>query len=290
MDSVVISAPAKVNAVLRVVGRRADGFHDLQMVMVPLTLSDSIEISSIPSGIELDIDGQADEGMRAQGNLAWKAAALMRDAAGHSDGVRIRLTKRIPVAAGLGGGSSDAAAVLRGLSRLWNLGWKPQRLAELGKRLGADVPFFCYDGPAFVEGIGDRVMPYEKFPSLLFLLINPGFSVSTPWVYQQWDLQLTPKGADARVRQLFQDFRDVIASLRNDLEAVTVPAYPEIVQIKKFLIDSGAAGALMSGSGPTVFGIFEGRSERDAALERAKACSRWRCFAADGMTPPSQAK
>lgn len=281
MHPVTLAAPAKVNLILRVVGRRDDGYHDLEMVMVPLSLADEITLAPIASGIEFYLDGEGDGGMVGERNLAWRAARLMQEAAGRSDGVEITLRKHIPVAAGLGGGSSDAAAVLKGLSRMWGLGWSPARLADLGKRLGADVPFFCYEGPAFVEGIGDRVEPYRKFPSLLFLLINPGFSVSTPWVYQQWDLQLTPKRSDARVRPLFEVFCDVISSLQNDLERVTIPAHPEVSAIKRFLMDSGAAGALMSGSGPTVFGVFE----EDSARERALAATRtkgWRAFAAEG--------
>ena len=281
MRRIEIRAPAKVNTLLRVIGRRDDGFHDLEMVMVPLSLADEISLEEIPSGIELSVDGQSDAGMCGEKNLAWRAAAIMMDAAGVKGGVRIKLAKRTPVAAGLGGGSSDAAAVLRGLSQMWDLGWNPEKLPGLGKRLGADVPFFCYDGPAFVEGIGDRVAAFDIFPKLSFLLVNPGFAVPTPWVYKQWDLQLTPKGGDARVRPLFKAFRDVISSLHNDLETVTIPAHPEIAEIKKFMIDSGAAGALMSGSGPTVFGVFEDRSVRDEASRRVVS-AHWRVFVAEG--------
>lgn len=297
MPSISIKAPAKVNIVLRVIGKRADGYHDLEMVMVPLSLADEIELIEISSGIELEIAGEADAGMAAEKNLAWRAAKLVKDNAGIKSGVKIHLTKRTPVAAGLGGGSSDAASVLVGLNRLWKLGWQPAQLADIGKALGADVPFFCYERPAFVEGIGDRITPYEKFPKLVFLLINPGFAVPTPWVYKQWDSQhtpneireLTPKKGDARVRPLetpmgrecprFADFSDVVSSLHNDLEKVTIPAYPEIAKIKKFLLDAGAAGALMSGSGPTVFGIFENEPLRDEALSKVVE-KNWRAFAA----------
>ena len=291
MRSVKIKAPAKVNTMLRVVARREDGFHDLRLVLVPLSLADEIELCPIERGIELSIDGQMDAGMAGEKNLCWRAAALMREEAGLAGGVRIELTKRTPVAAGLGGGSSDAAAVLRGLSEMWDLRWPATKLAGIGKRLGADVPFFCHGGPAFVEGIGDVVTPYDTFPNLSFLLINPGFAVSTPWVYKRWDEEmakspsemLTMEGADARVRPLFKAFRDVISSLRNDLEAVTCRAHPEIAEIKRFLVEQGAAGALMSGSGPTVFGVFERGSVRDAAASRATK-EGWRVFAAEGLT------
>lgn len=292
MHPVTIAAPAKVNLVLRVVCRRSDGFHDLEMVMVPLSLADEIVLTPLPAGIEFHLDGEGDQGMAGEKNLAWRAARLMQEAVGRSDGVRILLKKRIPVAAGLGGGSSDAAAVLKGVSQLWGLGWGPERLAHMGKRLGADVPFFCFGRPAYVEGIGDVVNPYEEFPSLPLLLINPGFSVPTPWVYQQWDLQpvpseiegLTQYGRGARFRPLFKAFCDVISSLHNDLERVTIPAHPEISEIKRFLLDSGAAGALMSGSGPTVFGVFEDASVREEALVRASGRAHWEVFAAESRS------
>ncbi|MFA4874106.1 MAG: 4-(cytidine 5'-diphospho)-2-C-methyl-D-erythritol kinase [bacterium] len=280
MRNIVIKAPAKVNTILRVVGRRPNGYHDLEMVMVPLTLCDEITLTSIPSGVELSVDGSADAGMHGDKNLACRAASAMLEASGRSDGVRIELRKRIPVAAGLGGGSSDAASVLRGLNELWGLGLSPEGLAEIGVTLGADVPFFCHHRPAYVEGIGDRVTPYESFPNLSFLLINPGFAVSTPWVYSQWDLQLTVKLCGARVRPLFQGVSDVLASLHNDLERVTIPAHPEIEVIKGALMGAGAAGALMSGSGPTVFGAFVDIAARDRARERLEN-RRWRIFAAE---------
>ncbi|HPQ80534.1 MAG TPA: 4-(cytidine 5'-diphospho)-2-C-methyl-D-erythritol kinase [bacterium] len=290
MNRISVKAPAKVNILLRVLGLRPDGYHDLEMVMVPLSLGDEIYLTSIPSGIEISVDGQSDPGMSGEKNLAWRAAALMREASGVDGGVRINLIKRTPVAAGLGGGSSDAAAVLRGLSRMWGLGWPEERLSELGRRLGADVPFFCYDRPAFVEGTGEKITPYDEFPKLSFLLINPGFAVSTPQVYRQWDESmqkgrievLTQVGPDARVRPLFKGFRDVISSLHNDLEIVTQRAHPEIAEIKSLLIDLGAAGALMSGSGPTVFGVFEDARARDDAIESTRR-EGWRVIAAEGM-------
>jgi 4-diphosphocytidyl-2-C-methyl-D-erythritol kinase len=266
MKTVEIKAPAKVNTFLRVVGRRPDGYHELEMIMVPLTLADDLSLTLTPSGVELEVEGVSDPGMQGEGNLAYRAANALFQEAGVEGGVRIRLKKNIPVAAGLGGGSSDAAAVLRGLNRLLGLDWSASRLASIGGRLGADVPFFCYGGPAHVQGTGDQVEPLDGFPNVHFLLVNPGFSVSTPWVYKQWDLRLTPQSSGATVRPLFQVVSDVVDSLHNDLEAVTIPAYPEVAEIKKELLDRGATGALMSGSGPTVFGVFENGRARDEAL------------------------
>lgn len=285
---------------MRVVGRRDDGYHDLEMVMVPLTLADRIELRSIASGIEIEVGGATDAGMAGERNLAWRAARALADAAGVESGVAIRLDKEIPIAAGLGGGSSDAAAVLRGLNKLWDIGWPVKRLASIGAGLGADVPFFCFEGPAFVEGIGDRVTVYDQFPNISFLLINPGFSVSTPWVYNQWDNQNTPSNikwltvneasarvppasAVARGRPVFHVLSDVIALLHNDLESVTIERYPEIGKIKDILRGAGARGVLMSGSGPTVFGIFEGSCARDKAAAGLNG-GDWQVFAAESIS------
>ncbi|MBT3181623.1 MAG: 4-(cytidine 5'-diphospho)-2-C-methyl-D-erythritol kinase [Deltaproteobacteria bacterium] len=282
MKKIEVKAPAKVNTLLRVIGKRPNGYHDLEMVMVPLSLADELTLTSIPSGIEISVDGQSDDGMLGEKNLAYRAAVAFKEAACIKDGVRIDLKKRIPVAAGLGGGSSDAASVLIGLNDLWGTGWSPDQLAGLGVKLGADVPFFCYQAPAYVEGIGDIVTPYTSFPNLSFLLINPNFAVSTPWVYQQIDLELTQNRSDARVRPQFQAFSDVLLNLHNDLEVVTIESFSEIARIKDMLMKFGAAGALMSGSGPTVFGVFENRILRDEALT-AMPKNNCRFFAAEGI-------
>ena len=299
MKSLTVKAPAKVNTVLKVVGTRDNGFHDLEMIMVPLTLSDEITLTAIPEGIELTLDGAGDDGMLGDDNLACRAAKEMFSEAGINSGVRIELKKRIPVAAGLGGGSSDAAAVLRGMNALLELNWPPERLAEIGGRLGSDVPFFCYEGSALVEGVGDRVKTLESFPNTSFILVNPGFAVSTPWVYKKWDKiagsskikgltvektgdRVPPASIDEHGRPLFQTVGAVVDSLHNDLELVTIPEYPEIGKIKKTLMVLGAAGTLMSGSGPTVFGIFENRTTRDEALSELGVYD-WRVFAAESV-------
>ncbi len=295
-SQLTIAAPAKINLVLRVVGLRPDGYHDLVMVMEKLALADELSLTTIPSGIELSIDGQRDQGMEAEKNLAWRAAALFKKTTGDERGVRIALTKRVPVAAGLGGGSSDAAAVLVGLNRLWERELRSRELAEMGVKLGADVPFFCYDSSALVEGIGDRVTPIANIPKLFVLLINPGFAVPTPWVYQEWDKQqvqgtrckvqekqvlgLTLRGGDAKPPRLFEAFQDVTAHLANDLEPVTVAAYPQVSAIKKYLLDAGAEGALMSGSGPTVFGLFSSKEARDRAAAGVTN-KDWKVFATE---------
>jgi len=290
-----IKAPAKVNTILKIVGRRDNGYHDLAMVMEKLSLCDELEFEPTEGPIEITQDGQSDSGMEAQKNLAWRAAAALKEAAGVQKGVRIHLNKCIPVAAGLGGGSSNAAAALRGCNEVWGLNWSKDQLAEVGAKLGADVPFFIYDGPALVEGIGDRVRPLEKLPKLFILLINPGFAVSTPWAYGAWDelhgvgdnwkldrkiKWLTVNKAGDTVPPLFETAADVVTHLDNDLEEVTAAKHSEINEIKKFLTDAGASGALMAGSGPTVFGIFPDARSRDDAAARVENSS-WRVIATE---------
>lgn len=283
-----INAPAKVNLLLRVIGKRPDGYHDLFMVMEKLSLCDEMALCEIPSGIELVLEGDGvDAGMVAEKNLACRAAALFKEASDEKRGVRIHLKKRIPVAAGLGGGSSDAAAVLKGLNQLWQKNWRPERLAALGAKLGADVPFFCYEGPAVAEGTGERITSLPKLPKLLFLLINPGFAVPTPWVYKEFDktdfkLTAQGKGASNTPPYNYKEFRDVAQILENDLEKVTIASYPEIGEIKSYLVSHGARGSLMSGSGPTVFGIFEDEKTRNQALEKITK-KNWKVYTAENV-------
>jgi len=300
MKSIIVYAPAKVNIVLRVLGRRADGYHDLFMIMEKLSLADELLLEEIPFGTEIAIEGESDVGMASEKNLAYRAAELFRKEIGEKQGIRIHLKKRIPIAAGLGGGSSDAAAVLRGLNRLWQKGLNSNELGILGAKLGGDVPFFCFDGPAIVEGIGDRVTTIPNLPNLFLLLINPGVAVSTSWVYQEYDrllgglkshvsghrsLELTPNVKDASNCGLLKGFCNVISSLENDLEDVTLAVYPEVREIRDFLISQGADGALMSGSGPTVFGMFENAKARDKVLGHISN-KNWKVFATDNIRDP----
>ncbi len=290
--SITIKAPAKVNLVLRVLGQQPNGYHDLFMIMERLSLADEITLAEIPSGIELEqAGGPADSGMIAENNLAYRAAKAFIKATGEQRGVKIHLNKQIPIAAGLGGGSSDAAAVLKGLNQLWKKYLTPYDLSAIAVKLGADVPFFCFEGPAIAEGVGEKITVLPNLPKLYLILINPGFSVSTPWVYQQYDrlflnktkgLELTANAKDASRRPLFTKYQDVAAGLDNDLEMATVKSYPEILEIKEFLLSKGAAGALMSGSGPTVFGIFNSAAERDKVLDVIPK-QNWKAFAAENI-------
>ena len=282
---VTIKAPAKVNLSLEVLGKRPDGYHDIVSVMQALELADDVKITLTDGGLEVVCDSP--DVPDGSGNVAYRAARALLDevvhaglVAGFKGGVRIEITKRTPVAAGLGGGSSDAAAVLKGLNILLGEAVGDERLREIGAKIGADVPFFLFRPLALAEGIGERLKALEPLGEIWFLLVKPSFGVSTSWVYSQLNLGLTNKSGDIKLSELnifagrtakFADAGQparpaadvsVIAScLKNDLERVTVVRYPEIDVLKRRLTEAGALGALMSGSGPTVFGVFRTEAE-----------------------------
>ena len=253
LESIVLQAPAKVNYRLDVIARRPDGYHELRMIMQQVNLCDqvTIRLCDIP-GIKVSCGrkGVPD----GEGNIAWKAAKALLDLSDYSRGVTIDIQKNIPVAAGLGGGSSDCAAVLLGLNELLGLGFSRERLMEIGVTLGADVPFFVFRQTALAEGIGERLTPLLNVPPAWVVLVNPNLPVSTAWVYK--NLQLTQRKRLATIPDSFVDVAALCSVLSNDLESVTVPAFPVISAIKDELIACGALCSLMSGSGPTVFGLF----------------------------------
>jgi 4-diphosphocytidyl-2-C-methyl-D-erythritol kinase len=264
-----LKAPAKVNYRLDVLGKRADGYHELRMIMQRVDLCDDIEIAlSERPGIRVACGraGVPD----GPGNIAWRAADALVKLSGREVGIDISITKKIPVAAGLGGGSSDAATVLMGVNELLELGLSDERLMEIGVKLGADVPFFIFKKPALAEGIGDQLSALEKVPALWIVLVNPGIHVSTAWVYQ--NLQLTTKEDTAIVSRSYSSLNEVCAVLSNDLEPVTFGRFPAVRELKEQMITAGARGSLMSGSGSTVFGLFADESSaRRAADEIAKS-------------------
>ena len=269
MKKLQLTAPAKVNYRLDVLGKRSDGYHDLRMIMQRVDLCDEIEISlSERTGVRVTCGraGVPD----GPGNIAWRAADALVKLSGREVGIDISITKKIPVAAGLGGGSSDAATVLMGVNELLDLGLAQERLMEIGVKLGADVPFFIFQKPALAEGIGDRLTALDQVPELWVVLVNPGIHCSTAWVYQ--NLQLTTKRDVAIVSRSYGSLDEVCTVLSNDLEPVTFSRFPTVRDLKEELVAAGARGALMSGSGSTVFGLFaEERAAQQAADEIAKA-------------------
>jgi len=269
-----ISAPAKVNLILDVLGRRPNGYHDVAMLMVRLSLHDRVRAALLP-GSDITVTCPGLELAAGEENIAGRAARLFLDHAGRKTGVAITIDKQIPAAAGLGGGSSDAAAVLLALNDLLGTGLSRGELQSLGVCLGADVPFFlCGETAAWATGIGEILEPWRGLPPCHLVLVNPRYAVSTAWVYQ--NLGLTHYRHLSRIPRFPERMEDLAGLLRNDLEAVTSARHPEIADIKDRLIKAGALGALMSGSGPTVFGVFAGQAAaEDAAVQLALGSSWW---------------
>jgi 4-diphosphocytidyl-2-C-methyl-D-erythritol kinase len=280
-----LTAAAKVNLTLEVLGKRPDGYHELVTVFQTIDLADRLvledadELAMTTSSVDVPADG---------GNLALRAAAALREAAKAERGVRVHLDKRIPVAAGLGGGSSDAAAVLLGLNRLWNLRWPLARLAEVAETLGMDVPFFLRGGLAVGTGRGERLKAVTGVP-LALVLVNPGTPLSTAAVYGRVTPAMYSSGARTQTMVAALAARRparVAASLYNGLEAAAAGALPQLARMRAALEAAGALGTLMSGSGPTVFGIarsFEQARQIRARLSRAS----WGCWAVRTVSGPA---
>jgi 4-diphosphocytidyl-2-C-methyl-D-erythritol kinase len=271
-EGLILKAPAKINLSLRVLGRREDGYHLLATRMQKIGLYDELAFRPAAAGIELRCSGV--DLPLDKGNLVYRAAELFLQANREvlpksSKGVALTLQKNIPVAAGLGGGSSDAAATLLGLNQLYRSGCTPETLAGLGLQLGADVPFFLDPSPAaMATGIGEVLQPVAPLTDCVILLVNPGFSVSTRWVYQNF--ALTEVGNSDNLKNSQNDVVwsggvDFSEPLVNDLEQVTLGKFPELARLKAEMLEQGARKTLMSGSGPTVFGVFQGQQEALAA-------------------------
>lgn len=278
MEELVLSSFAKVNLVLDVLDRRPqDGYHNLRTVMVPVSLGDTVSLrraSAIAVEVTPPIPGPVDT------NLAYRAAHLLQEVTGYPGGAVISVEKRIPVAGGLAGGSSNGAAVLTGLNRLWQTGLSEAELASLAIRLGSDVPFFVGSRPARVEGIGERVTPIPVRLPLWLVLATPDVAKSTGMVYQWFDQlsQVVHPDADQVEQALADgDLEGLTASLGNVLEQVMLPRHAAIGELKQAMLDHGALGALMSGAGPTVFGLV---ADETAAgrLAAALALRGWRAW------------
>ena len=270
--SLTLKAPAKINLFLKILHRRADGYHEIVSVMQKVALFDILHISRQGESISLSCQGsQLPEN---RDNIVYKAADIFFSATGIAPGVQIVLEKNIPIAAGLGGGSSDAAMVLLGLNTLLEASLDTERLKDMGLQLGADVPFFVQDYSAAVAtGIGENLQKVEPISDYWILLVNPGFMVSTKRVYENFPLTSSSNPYIlARGRKMPSDLHKVppgfFEELGNDLEVVTINQYPEIGDIKKEFKKSGAAAVLMSGSGPTVFGLFSGEKEAQRSFVR----------------------
>jgi 4-diphosphocytidyl-2-C-methyl-D-erythritol kinase len=256
-------APAKINLLLDVLHKRDDGYHEVEMIMTMVDLADRLEMMELPRDTII-ISSQAGYIPLDEKNLAFQAAQLIKERYEVRTGVYIHLDKRIPVAAGLAGGSSDAAATLRGLNRLWQLNIPMEELQELGAELGSDVPFCVTGGTALATGRGEKLKPITNPPQCWVILAKPPIHVSTQEIYGKLNAQSIPHHPSvARMIKALEDqqFAEMCQAMGNVLEDVTVRAYPEVKQIKECMLRLGADGVLMSGSGPTVFGLVSKESK-----------------------------
>lgn len=268
---ITVNGEAKINLTLDILGKRPDGYHEVSMVMQSVSLHDTLQLERIPEGIELSIDVpwlEADET-----NLAYRAAAKILAYGRVSGGVRIQLQKRIPMAAGLAGGSADAAAVLRGVNELYGLNLSLDELCSLAAQLGSDIPFCLCGGTMLATGRGEVLKRLPPVPAFWVVLAKPPISVSTAWAYQHYDAEGAERHPDneAMCRAIAAGSREELAPLLcNVLESVTIKQYPVIAAYKEKMLQQGAMVSMMSGSGPTVFGLLGTR----AAAERLAAVLR----------------
>jgi len=274
------ASPAKVNLYLRVLRKREDGYHDILSLMQRISLCDEMTFAPTGGGIAVRCPGTALP--EDEGNIVYRAAAAFFSRIGASPGIEITIRKRIPIAAGLGGGSSNAATTLMTLNEMYGSPMTREELMRIGTGLGADVPFFIFGKTAWTSGIGDRFPETPILPTFWFVLINPGFEISTKLVYQGLNLGLTKQEINYSIPR-FSTKEDVIGGLTNDLEKVTVKLHPILDAIKALLLASGARGALMSGSGPTVFGIFTDRESAGIAEKNLGQGTRWLVFGAQSL-------
>lgn len=271
MDKVNERAYGKINLSLDVLGRRANGYHDVSMVMQTVDLYDVITLRKLSDRDEIILTTDVDNIPLDEGNIVYKAIKLIKEEYGIDIGVSADIKKHLPVAAGMGGGSADAAATLRGMNTLFGLGIKSERLEELGVRLGADVPFLIKGGIALAEGIGEKLTALPAFPECSLVIVKPNVSVSTKEVYEAFDSLTEVVHPD--IKKLTdslgkEDLRYIVKLLGNVLEDVTIKKHGIIDEIKKLLVENGAVFSMMTGSGPTVFGIFENEEKAVMAGDR----------------------
>lgn len=266
-----VKAPAKINLALDVLSKRPDGYHDVAMIMQTVALYDTISVRSGFEGIKLTSDSSKipiDET-----NIAYKAAHYLSTKYNVKRGAHIHIEKRIPVAAGLAGGSTDAAAVLKLLNKAWDLKLSKVELMDAGKKLGSDVPFCIQGGTCLAEGLGEKLTVIKSMPDCYILLAKPNISVSTQEVYQNLNLnEIEERPNIPAILQAIenQDIMGISNSMVNVLETVTTKMHPIIVELKQKLMENGAIGSIMSGSGPTVFGVFEDMATAYGAYDNIK--------------------
>lgn len=275
---IVKKAYGKVNLGLDIIGRRSDGYHLVKMIMQSLDIYDTLTFEKQESGIDITLAGEGGKGLSlGEDNLIYKAAACIIERTDYKGGIRITLDKNIPIAAGMAGGSSDCAAALKGVNELLEAGLSEEELREIGVTLGADVPYCVMGGTALSEGIGEELTRLTPLPECVFIVAKPLCSVSTAEAYGGYD-RLVEMGRDiphpdidAQVKALMAgDLEGVVSNFGNVLEYVTASLHPEIAELEKLMKESGAMNAMMSGSGPTVFGIYKDRVTAEESAEKIK--------------------
>jgi len=272
-----LKSPAKINLGLKLIRKREDNFHDIATIFQMIDLHDEVELVEREKGISVITDHpQVPDGKE---NLAFKAAELFLDRFNIEKGIEIRIQKNIPVAAGLGGGSSNAASVLMGLNSLWKTGASRENLISIGEQIGSDVPFFIFATAAFGEGRGERLKKITLLGKYSILLVNPRIEISTAWAYRNARISLT-KSVKGNIMSNFNPavhIRDILPSLENDLESGVLRRYRVIADIKGWLSECGAEASCMSGSGSTVFGIFLSEKRAFDTCQKATDLG-WDCF------------
>ncbi|RMH03893.1 MAG: 4-(cytidine 5'-diphospho)-2-C-methyl-D-erythritol kinase [Nitrospirae bacterium] len=290
-SSVALYPPAKINLVLKVLDRLSTGYHQIWSLMQTVGLEDELLLSLNPDSrsITLHCDGWV--GAPGRENLVHRAAQSMLEASGIHVGLNIRLKKRIPVAAGLGGGSSDAAATLIGLNHLLALQWPTARLCEVGRKLGSDIPFFFFAPSARVSGWGEKVSPFTLVGGRWIVLVYPGFPISTTAAYAQLDAARTyvpslPAWCRSFDESPVVDWDTLLPLMVNDFEPHVYARYPALLRIKTTLLEAGAQAALLSGSGATVFGVFRDEAGARAAQQTLGCQANWRVYVVPTRSSP----
>ncbi|SCG81771.1 4-diphosphocytidyl-2-C-methyl-D-erythritolkinase [Proteiniborus sp. DW1] len=271
MKKIIIDAHAKINLSLDVLKRREDGYHELEMIMQQIALKDVITIEERDAGFT--IASNSKEIPLDQSNLVYKAYNVMAKKFNINKGIHIYIEKNIPVAGGLAGGSTDAAAVLKGLNTLWKLNLREDQLMDIGLKIGADVPYCIMGGTALAKGIGEKLTRLKSFSDRLILIANPGLNISTADVYNNLKLEkITDRPHTENMLKYIEkgDTELVAKEMKNVLEGVTIKENPILNKIKEQMISHGALGSLMSGSGPTIFGIFSDSTDLAKCEENLK--------------------
>lgn len=268
MDELIIESYGKINLGLDILYKRKDGYHELKTIMQQISLKDIITIKEIEEGIV--IESNSSQIPLDSTNLVYKVWDKLRGLAINPKGIHIMIHKEIPVAAGLAGGSTNAASVLKGLNKFWNLGLSEEDLRIIGKDLGADIPYCIMGGTALAEGIGEKLTKLNDFSGKHILLINPGIGISTEDVYSKLNLENVKRMDIEKIIESIEndDLESLAKNMTNGMEKVVIDENPIIGEIKEDILGCGALGALMSGSGPTVFGLFDDETKLDLCKKK----------------------